>query len=94
MRDQDQPAPKYSAFWDRMDQNAEYGRRLPDWVKGTSANERPAVVEPSAPVASAPREPRSRPIRKYLQRITANQSMTSSLRRIGHAPVTLSGAPS
>jgi hypothetical protein len=54
--EQSQPDPKYSAFWDRMDQNAEYVKQLPDWVKGSPVNERSPTAEASAPTAHLPIE--------------------------------------
>jgi hypothetical protein len=32
----------HAAFWDRMDRATRHVGKLPDWVKGTPSNERPA----------------------------------------------------
>jgi hypothetical protein len=51
MNDLNQPKPKYSAFWDRMEENSEYVSKLPDWVKGSPVNERSPVGEVCVPAA-------------------------------------------
>jgi hypothetical protein len=56
MSDLNQPKPKYSAFWDRMEENSEYVSKLPDWVKGSPVNERSPAGEVCVPSSEVPAE--------------------------------------
>jgi hypothetical protein len=56
MSDRNEPKPKYSAFWDRMEQNSEYVSKLPDWVKGSPVNERSPAEEVRVASTAAPAE--------------------------------------